>query len=97
MIKIHAERDSVCIGDDVTAPNAKDFFFLRNKPIDDLMQSLCDYVPRMKDVVWEVACKGIVSGHLFSDETGQYQYKTTGSIQFISELPEHKIFCRYHY
>ena len=97
MIRIRAERDSVCMGDDVTAPNAETLFFLFTKTIEDLMQSLCGYVPHMKNVVWEVLCNKQTIGYLFSDETGQYQFETAGSCRFISELPSHNIFCKYYY
>ena len=75
MIIIHAERDSVCMGDDVAAPNEKDFLFVTNKPIDSLMQTLSGYVPAMKNVVWAVSSDQQTIGYLFSDETARYQYE----------------------
>ena len=97
MIRIHVERDSVCMGDDVTAPNAESFCFAQNEPIDVLMLSLCGYVPRMKNVAWEILCSNTAVGYLLSDDTGRYQYEILGSVRFISELPACKIICKYHY
>ena len=97
MIKIHVERDSVCMGDDATAPNAESFSFAPNEPIDVLMQSLCGYVPQMKNVVWEIFCSNTAIGYILSDDTGRYQYEILGSVRIISELPTGKIFCKYHY
>ena len=97
MIKINAERDSVCMGDDVMAPNADHFFFEANRTTEDLLLTLCGYVPRMKSVVWEVLCSGETIGYLFSDETGLYRYETAGPCRYISELPSHLIFCKYYY
>ena len=97
MLRIQAARDSVCMGDDVTAPNADYFFFPPDNTTDDLLLSLCGYVPHMKNVVWEVICNKQIIGYLFSDETGYYQYESAGSCEIISELPSHSIFCKYYY
>lgn len=97
MIKIHVRRDSVCMGDDATAPNAESFFFQQNESIDALMRSLCGYVPHMKNVVWEIICSNTAIGYLLSDDTGRYQYEISGSVRSISELPTCKLFCRYHH
>ncbi len=97
MIRIHAERDSVCMGDDVTAPNAGNFFFLINRNTDALAESLAGYVPPMKNVVWEIICGQHTIGYLFSDETGKYQYELTASPGRLSDLPSHTVYCRYHH
>ena len=97
MIRIYVERASVCMGDDVTAPNEETFFFAQDEPIYTLMQNLCDYVPKMRNVVWEIFCNNTAFGYLISDDTGKYQYETLESVRFISELPESEIFCKYHY
>ncbi|MBQ9268724.1 MAG: hypothetical protein IJ206_04300 [Oscillospiraceae bacterium] len=97
MIIIHAERDSVCMGDDVAAPNEKDFLFVSNKPIDSLMQTLSGYVPAMKNVVWAVSSDQQTIGYLFSDETARYQYELAGTVRSISDLPERSVFCNYYY
>lgn len=97
MIRIHAERDSVCMGDDVLAPNADDFCFPGDVPVDDLMQKLCGYVPQMRNVVWEIVCGRQTIGYLYSGENGEYQYETAGKKLNISQLPSRSIYCRYYY
>ncbi len=96
-IEIRAERDSVCMGDDVLAPNAEDLFFFPSEGVDALMRRLCTYVPQMRNVVWEVVCERKTLGYLFSDESGQYRYETTDGNGSVSELPSRSVFCRYYY
>ena len=96
-IRIRAERDSVCMADDVFAPNADEFTFLPDQPIDALMRTLGAYVPQMRNVVWEVVCERKTLGYLFSDESGQYRYETANGNGSVSELPSRSVFCRYYY
>ena len=94
---IHAERDSVCMGDDVKAPNEKDFLFKTHQPVSALMQALSGYVPSMKNVVWVVSADQRTVGYLFSDETAKYQYELADTVKSISDLPSRSVFCKYCY
>lgn len=97
MIRIHAERDSVCMGDDVMAPNADDFCFPDDDKTDELLNLLRGYVPEMRNVVWEVTSNRQVVGYLISDETGKYEYENADTFRLIEELPPERVFCSYFY
>ena len=94
---IHAERDSVCMGDDVTAPNADDFALINNISVNEFLEMLCGYVPQMRNVVWEVFCGRKTIGYLYSGDSGTYAREASGLFRRVSELPEDKVFCRYYW
>ena len=90
---IHAERDSVCMGDDVYAPNAEEFPF-GGGSITELLKAVSGYVPKMKFAVW-VVCRSISSkealGALYLDENGEYAY-----LPLAKNLPQiREIYVRY--
>lgn len=94
--KIHAERDSVCMGDDCNAPNAKDLDYETNELLSSFMDSVANYVPHMKDVVWNVVCKDRTIAYLNFDENADYKYKLLIPDMKVSELDDKKIYCIYY-
>lgn len=95
--QIHAERESVCMGDDCNAPNAKELEYTTNELLSDLLDSVAQYVPSMKNVVWSVICKGRTIAYLIFDVNACCKYELTISDMRVSELDEKKIYCRYYY
>ncbi|MGN1458568.1 MAG: hypothetical protein ACI4XP_11575 [Acutalibacteraceae bacterium] len=93
---IHAERDSVCMGDDCNAPNARDLKYSKNELLSEFMNSVAKYVPAMKNIVWNVLCKGQTIAYLMFDENAEYKCELTIPDMKVSELAEKKIYC-YHY
>lgn len=49
--RIHIERESVCMGDDCNAPNAKELEYEVDEYLSDFMETVARYVPSMKLVV----------------------------------------------
>jgi len=94
---IHATRDSVCMGDDCTAPNAADLTYSDREPLSRFMRSVAAYVPSMKNVVWSVYSGDLLIGHLFSGALGMYRSELAVPDGLVAELPEKKIHCRYYY
>lgn len=95
--KVHAERDSVCMGDDCNAPNAKDLYYASNERLSDFMDSVSRYVPSMRNVVWSIECKDKVIAYLIFDENANCKYELAISDMEVSRLVEKKIYCRYYY
>ena len=93
-ILIHAERDSVCMGDDVMAPNAQDVRFDNNMMVSELMKWVVEYVPAMKNYEWDILCNSTMIGKLISGEDCIYRSELMINDIAISELPDTKIFCR---
>lgn len=95
--EIYAERDSVCMGDDVAAPNAKTWICDEQNRISDLLKWACTYVPEMKNVVWTVTSGNEILGHLVSGDSGSYTAELSVSDRGITGLNEPRIHCRYWY
>lgn len=95
--RIYAERDSVCMGDDCNAPNAKYLDYATDELLSEFMDAVAGYVPSMKDVVWSVVCKDKTIAYLIFDEDAGYEYELAVSDIRVSELAEKKIYCRYYY
>lgn len=94
---IHAERDSVCMGDDCNAPNARELNYASNEYLSEFMDSVAKYVPSMKNVVWSVACKDRTIAYLIFDENEEYKYELAVPDMKVSELDGKKIYCRYYH
>lgn len=45
-IELTVDRESVCMGDDVTAPNEKIFPVAENETLSDVMEKICAYLPQ---------------------------------------------------
>lgn len=97
MDQIYAERDSVCMGDDCNAPNARYLDYAANELLSEFMDSVAGYVPSMRDVVWSVVCKDKTIAYLIFDENDGYEYELAIPDMRVSELAEKKIYCRYYY
>lgn len=93
---VHAERDSVCMGDDCLAPNAQDFSFRTDVSRSCLLAKLVGYVPDMREVVWSVRCGQEPIGYLCPGFLGGYRWVLEGEDGPISELPEPRVFCSYY-
>ena len=93
-ILIHVERDSVCMVDDVMAPNAMDAGFEQDTMISELVNGLVGYVPAMINYEWEILCDHKLIGKLVSGEDRTYKAELMIQDTTISELPDTKIFCR---
>ena len=93
-ILIHAERDSVCMGDDVMAPNAQDIRFEEDARVCELMKWVATYVPAMKNYEWDILCNNMMIGKLISKEDCVYKSQLMINDITLSKLPDKKIFCR---
>lgn len=91
---VHAERESVCMGDDCKAPNAAE---LPYKP-DELLSEWLDntvskYVPAMRNTVWTVQDGAKILGYLIFDENREHTCEIAVSDKPISELQIKSLYC----
>lgn len=96
-IKFYAERQSVCMGDDCMAPHREALEFPLDARINDMMTALAAYVPKMKNVWWDVFCDKSVIGVLRSDESGVYRTELAVRDALLTGLPAREVFCKYNY
>lgn len=95
MFLIHAERESVCMGDDCMVPNAKELSYEQGELISEFMSTVASYVPNMRNVVWAIYNEREVLGYLIFDENGIWTYELEIDDTFVSSLLNKNIFCRY--
>lgn len=95
--KIYVERDSVCMGDDCNAPNAKELYYGDHDRLSDFMIEVANYVPAMRNVVWSVACADEIIAYLIFDDDSGCKYELEIQDIKVSELVEQKIYCAYYY
>lgn len=95
--KIYVERDSVCLGDDCNAPNAKNLDYEDDERLSDFIDAVAKYVPTMREVVWSVSCKDETIAYLIFDENANYKYELSIQDVKVSDLVEKKLYCRYYY
>lgn len=65
-MRIHAERDSICMGDDCIAPNASELRCYPDDRLFVLMDALAGYVPELSNATWDVLCDGRLLDQLAS-------------------------------
>ncbi len=95
--KIKATRDSVCMGDDCNAPNARELDYKPDQRFSEWLSVVADYVPTMHNVVWSVHCKSKLLAHLVFNDKGNFTVELVVPDQKTSVLAIHEIYCRYYY
>lgn len=99
-ILIHLERDSVCMGDDVTAPNAKDLRFDSGMRLSDLLPVVADNIPLRFDgqhTIWSIENDNRPVALLETDPAGHYTSELLMENSFLKDLEKKEIYCRYFY
>lgn len=94
---VHVERDSVCMGDDCTAPNAVELPFRKDEMLSEFMVTLAESLPRMSNVVWAVYCRDDVIGYVYTN--GARQVRTMLRIKDVrtASLGKEMLYCSYYY
>lgn len=99
MYVIHAERDSICAGDDCNAPNAEDIMLDRGARVSELLEKTVKYVHNVYDSVWLVMKDNYKSnkipGFVVFDENGSHYCELAVPDGNVEMLGIKKIFCRH--
>ncbi len=96
-LRIRAERDSVCMGDDCDAPNTRYLDYGPDERLSEFMDSVANYVPLMREAVWSVTWEGRTIAYLVFDEKGDHLCELAVPDGRVSELAGKRIYCRYYH
>ena len=102
MYVIHAERDSVCMGDSCKAPNAEDLECEGDMTLSGLLEKAARYVPPYGEAVWAVTRgnwenkkKNMVLGFVIFADSNNYSCELAVPEGKVGKMGIDKIFCRY--
>ena len=87
---LQISRDSVCMADDVTAPNCE-ILDLRNF-LSTSISYVINYLPKMPNSVWILYAQDIILGYLSYNEYGSYTSEIINDV-LLSGIPS--IYCKY--
>ena len=99
-ILIHMERESVCMGDDVTAPNAKDLSVDSDMRLSGLLHVVADSIPLRFDgqhTIWGIENDKRPVALLETDPAGHYTNDLLIEDIFLKDLEKKELYCRYFY
>lgn len=91
--QIKVDRDSVCMGDDCTAPNEKRLDVAENALLLDVFWQVAAYLPRMSNAVWAVDTGKKVIGYIIMDT--EIHYELCQENQLFSEMGTESLHCSY--
>ena len=92
---IYAERDSVCMGDDVTAPHAKKIYCEKEEKISDFFKKLMNsYLNVVNDWKWEIIAGNKVLGYINYSAEGNATYELSVPDERILDLKIEEIYCK---
>ncbi len=94
---IRVDRESVCMGDDCTAPNEKRFPIRESDMLSDIFQMIAGYLPYMRDVVWAVDSGKKIVGYIMMDMNGPVRYEFCLEDQVFYKLDMKALHCSYFY
>ena len=97
---IHLERQSVCMGDDATAPNAKNFSFESDMMLSDFLDEVAESIPLRfngQHTIWCVENNKRPIALLEADEAGNYTKELLIEDLFLKDMVRKEIYCRYFY
>lgn len=93
--QIKITRDSVCMGDDVSAPNADLINFNEKDMLSDIFKKVEKYLPQMADVVWAVDSGRTVLGYIIMDKNKRSVYEICQPDKMFFEMEIRSLHCSY--
>lgn len=95
--QISVDRESVCMGDDVNAPNEKILDLDEKDLLSDVLGKVAAYLPQMSDVIWAVDSGRKVLGYIIMDKNQEICYELCQPDMFFSEMKISALHCSYFY
>ena len=92
-MKIIWTRDSVCMGDDVNAPNTRTEEIDQPLTVSDLLDKAAGYVPNVSGSVWVVQVEGALAGYLEMSTSG-YLLRDEAVLEELPPPEPHRSFFR---
>lgn len=91
---VHAERESVCMGDDCNAPNAAELPYKPDELLSEWLDNIVSkYVPAMRNTIWTVQDGAKILGYLIFDENREHTCEIAVSDKPVSELQIKSLYC----
>ncbi len=97
---IHLERQSVCMGDDATAPNARDLSFSPDMLLSELLNVIAESIPirfNGQHTIWGVENDKRPVALLETDVEGHYSYELLIEDMLLRDMERRDVYCRYFY
>lgn len=92
---IKVGRQSLCMGDDCTAPNEKLILINNKDKLSDVLRKVSGCLPQMCNVIWAVCSDSKVTGYIITGTNKQIQYELCLENQVFSQLDIEYLFCSY--
>ena len=92
---VRVDRQSVCMGDDCTAPNEKLISVGERDRLLDIFQMITVYLPQMCDVIWAIDSGKKVIGYIIVGMDKQVRYELCIKDQVFCELDIEVLHCSY--
>lgn len=92
---VRVDRQSVCMGDDCTAPNEKMLSVGERDTLSDIFQKIAVYLPQMCDVIWAVDSGKKVIGYIVMDTNKQARYELCLEDKVFYEMDIEALHCSY--
>ena len=93
--QIKITRASVCMGDDVTAPNTGYLELNEKDMLSDILKKTEKYLPQMSDAVWSVENCGKVLAYIVMDEYKKSVCELCHPDTLFSEMKVRSLHCSY--
>ena len=94
--EIKVDRQSICMADDVTAPNEDVIEVTEQDALMDVMIKVAAYLPSIADSVWAVDSGREVIAYILLDEYGDpVRYKLCKKNQRFLKMGIRKLHCSY--
>lgn len=92
---ISITRESVCMGDDCTAPNEKHIEVLENDKMTHVFSKIVTYLPKMENVIWAIDTGKKVLGYIVMDKDTHCCFELCDSDQLFLNMDIHHLHCSY--
>ena len=95
--QIKVKRESVCMGDDATAPNVRMIDILEKDMLSDMMVKLARYyLPHMPNSVWAIdSGKEVIAYIIMDDRNGSFSYELCLRNQVFLETGIKALYCSF--
>jgi len=94
------ERDSVCMGDDATAPNARIIGYGPDTRLSQILGEIAANIPTVfsnQHTIWAIENNKCPIAYIESNASGHITTHLAATDMLISALDNNKVFCRYFY
>ena len=94
---INIERDSVSLGDDITAPHHTQKFFSKDNLISSLFEKILydRYIPEIAGSIWDISYNNKVLGQIYFNKDSKGIYELFVSDEAITFLNNSNIYCKH--